>query len=399
MKILLHDYSGHAFLIQLARQLARDGHQVLHVHFAGFQTPKGKMAGRPDDPTGFETMGLVLQEAFAKHNYLKRIRQEHAYGRLLARTVEQWRPDVMFSSNCPLDPQHLAQNAARRLGIPFVFWVQDIYSVAIANVLKRKFPLLGKLVGFRYINLEKKLLRRSSRAIVITEDFVPVLDSWGVDRRKVDVVENWAAREELPERPKDNPWSRSQGLHDRLVFMYSGSIGLKHDPGLLLAVAEEFKDRPEIQVVVISEGPPVDWLKTHGKGFHNLRILPFQPYEMLPDVVGTGDVLMAVLDPEAGVYSVPSKVLTYLCARRALLASLPVENLAARILTRENAGLVAAAGDRAAFVAAARRLASDPSLRASLGENALAYASRTFEITAVSSRIAAIAGRARNGGS
>lgn len=394
MKILLHDYSGHAFLIQLARQLAREGHQVLHVHFAGFQTPKGKMAGRPEDPTGFETRGLVLKEAFAKHSYLKRIRQEFAYGRLLARTIEEWRPDVMFSSNCPLDPQHLAQNTALRLGIPFIFWVQDIYSVAIANVLRRKFPVLGDLVGSRYIRLEKKLLRRSSRVIAITGDFLPVLDRWGVHRARVDVVENWAAREELPERPKDNPWSRAQGLHDRLVFMYSGSIGLKHDPGLLLAVAQEFKDRPDIRVVVISEGPPVDWLKTHGAGLPHLLILPFQPYEVLPDVVGTGDVLMAVLDPEAGVYSVPSKVLTYLCARRPLLASLPLENLAARILTRENAGLVGPAGDRKAFVAAARRLAADPDLRAQLADNALAYANRTFEITSVSARIADIARRA-----
>lgn len=395
MKILLHDYSGHAFLLQLARQLARDGHEILHVHFAGFQTPKGKVGRRADDPPRFETRGLVLQEAFAKHSYVKRLSQEFAYGRLLARTIEEWRPDVVFSSNCPLDPQHLAQNAAVRRGIPFIFWVQDIYSVAIANVLRRKFPGVGRLVGARYISLEKKLLRRSARAIVITEDFVPVLTGWGVDRSRIDVVENWAAREELPQRPKDNPWSRAQGLHDRLVFMYSGSIGLKHDPGLLLAVAEAFKDRAEIQVVVVSDGPPMDWLRQHGAGLSNLRLLPFQPYEMLPDVVATGDILMAVLDPEAGVYSVPSKVLTYLCARRPLLASLPLENLASRILMRENAGVVGAAGDREAFVAGARRLAADPVLRATMADNGLAYANRTFDITAVAARISDIAHRAQ----
>ena len=181
--------------------------------------------------------------------------------------------------------------------------------------------------------------------------------------------------------------------------MYSGSIGLKHDPGLLLAVAEAFKDRPEIQVVVVSDGPPMEWLRQHGAGLNNLRLLPFQPYEMLPDVVATGDILMAVLDPEAGVYSVPSKVLTYLCARRPLLASLPLENLASRILMRENAGVVGAAGDRDAFVAGARRLAADPVLRGTMADNGLAYANRTFDITAVAARIADIAHRAQTGGS
>ena len=103
---------------------------------------------------------------------------------------------------------------------------------------------------------------------------------------------------------------------------------------------------------------------------------------------------MAVLDPDAGVYSVPSKVLTYLCAGRPLLAAMPLENLASRILTREKAGLVAPAGDRAAFVAGARQLAADPALRAALGANARAYADRTFDITAVAARITGIAHRA-----
>jgi len=159
MRILLHDYSGHAFLVQLARQLARDGHDVLHVHFPGFQTPKGVLARRPDDPAKFETRGLALPQAFAKYSYVKRLSQEFAYGRLLARTIEAWKPEVVLSANAPLDPQHLAWKAARRIGVPFVFWVQDIYSVAIANILKRKLPVLGHLVGARYVALEAVIRR------------------------------------------------------------------------------------------------------------------------------------------------------------------------------------------------------------------------------------------------
>ena len=84
MRLVLHDYSGHAFLVQLARQLARDGHDVLHLHFPGFQTPKGALLRRPDDPPNFETRGLSLPGTFAKYSYVKRLRQEFAYGRLLA---------------------------------------------------------------------------------------------------------------------------------------------------------------------------------------------------------------------------------------------------------------------------------------------------------------------------
>ena len=394
MRILLHDYSGHAFLVQLARRLARDGNEILHLHFPGFQTPKGALARRPDDPPNFETRGLVLPQAFAKHSYLRRVMQERAYGRLLAGAIESWRPEIVISANTPLDPQDIAQRAARRLGIPFVFWVQDIYSVAIDSILRRKLPLVGALVGARYVALEKRLLRNSSRAIVITEDFVPLLTRWGVARERIDVLENWAAREELPPQPRDNPWARAHGLADKLVLLYSGTLGLKHDPGMLLAVAQGFAGRDDVRVVVVSEGPAADWLRREGAGLANLVVLPFQPFETLPEVIATGDALLAILEPEAGIYSVPSKVLTYLCAGRPLLVAIPAENLAARILTREDAGLVVPAGDRAAFAAAARRLADDPALRARLGAHALAYADRAFDIAKVSARVQEIARRA-----
>ena len=33
-----------------------------------------------------------------------------------------------------------------------------------------------------------------------------------LDRGRIDVVENWAPREELPPQPRDNPWARAHGL-------------------------------------------------------------------------------------------------------------------------------------------------------------------------------------------
>ena len=87
MRLVLHDYSGHAFLVQLARQLARDGNDVLYLHFPGFQTPKGALLRRPDDPPSLEIRGLSLPEAFAKYSYVKRLSQEFAYGRRLARAI------------------------------------------------------------------------------------------------------------------------------------------------------------------------------------------------------------------------------------------------------------------------------------------------------------------------
>ena len=43
-----------------------------------------------------------------------------------------------------------------------------------------------------------------------------------------------------------------------------------------------------------------------------LTLLPFQPYADLPDVLGSGDILVVLLEQDAGEFSVPSKTLSYL---------------------------------------------------------------------------------------
>ena len=41
MRILVNDYAGHPFQLQLSRSLARDGHTVLHTYFGAYRPRKG----------------------------------------------------------------------------------------------------------------------------------------------------------------------------------------------------------------------------------------------------------------------------------------------------------------------------------------------------------------------
>ena len=390
MKILVHDYPGQPFQPSLSRHLAKLGHEVQHVFFADFQAPRGALTLRPDDPPTFSIRGLSLGKPFEKYNFFRRVFQEIAYGRLLAEAIGEYKPDVALAGNAPLDIQAISTKYCRRHGIPLVYWHQDIYSVAIDKILRRKFPGLGGLIGARYIALEKWLLRNSDHVVTITEDFLPILTEWGAPRDRITVIENWAAREDLAVRPRDNAWAREHGLNGKLVFLYSGTLGLKHNPDLLLQLARRYRDRADVRVVVNSEGIGSDWLRENGRDLSNLLLLPFQPFERLPDVLATADVLISVLEPDAGIFSVPSKVLTYLSAGRPVLGAIPAENLAARILTRNEAGLIAPPDNTQAFLAAAGKLADDPELRARLGKNALDYATRTFDIDAITARFAGL---------
>ena len=48
MRILVHDYAGHPFQVQLSRELARRGHEVRHAYASALQTPRGELVKRED---------------------------------------------------------------------------------------------------------------------------------------------------------------------------------------------------------------------------------------------------------------------------------------------------------------------------------------------------------------
>jgi glycosyltransferase involved in cell wall biosynthesis len=221
--------------------------------------------------------------------------------------------------------------------------------------------------------------------IVISEDFLPLLQRWGVGETRVVVIENWAPLAELPSLSRDNAWASEHGLDGKAVFLYSGTLGFKHDPSLLLELARWAGTR-EALVVVVSEGPGADWLAEHGAGEQALRLLPYQPYEQLPEVLASADVLVAVLEAEAGAFSVPSKVLAYLCAARPLLVSMPSDNLAARVVERSGGGILVPPHDAPSLWAGAEALLDDEPRRSELSRRARDYAEATFDLERIASR-------------
>ncbi len=395
MRLLIHDYAGHPFQIQLSRELACRGHTVLHAFAGELQTPRGELTPRPDDAPGFSIQEVAMDPDYAKHKYSFRRRRnmEIAYGRKLAALITRWKPDAVLSSNTPTETQQPALDAARRAGARFLIWHQDFYSIAVDKLVRKKIPVLGALIGKYYRWLERRQLQASDHIIAITGDFVPIMtEEFGVAQNRITVIPNWAPLETLPELPKENEWSCAHGLHDRFVYLYTGTLGMKHNPDLLLQLALQCRDNPRAVVVVISEGIGADWLKSKigEHGLTNLLLLPYQPFSLLPQVLAAGDVLVAVLEEEAGVFSVPSKVLTYLCAARPLLLAVPEVNLAAGIIREQRAGITVPPGSANDFLAAADRLHGNPEERAVMSANARGYAVEQFDIRTIGDRFEAL---------
>jgi glycosyltransferase involved in cell wall biosynthesis len=394
MRILVHDYVGHPFQVQLSRALAARGHQVLHAYNGSFQTPRGALVKRPGDAAGFGVGPINLPQEVPKTGFVKRFQLESIYGRLLERLAAEFRPDVVLSANTPSIPQRRLVRWCRKSKVRHVFWVQDVYGVAAYRLLKQKLPVVGAAVGKYFIHLDKASARQSDALVVITEDFRPLYESWGVPSDRIHVIHNWSVLEELPPRPRENDWSRANGLKSGPRLLYTGTLAMKHNPALLLELAKLCDERGDGEMIVVSEGIGVDWLRKAAaeQGVRSLRTMGFQPFEQLADCLGSADVLTAILEPDAGVFSVPSKVLSYLCAGRALLGAMPKENLAARIIADEGAGVVVAPDDLAGFRRAGAALLDDPQRMADCSAAARRYAEANFDIERIADRFSQVLG-------
>jgi len=102
--------------------------------------------------------------------------------------------------------------------------------------------------------------------------------------------------------------------------------------------------------------------------------------------MGASDVLIALLDSEAGALAVPSKVLSYLCAGRPLIVAAPRENHAVAVVERTGADLVISPDRPEELANAAKSLIENAEQRARYASNARAYAIETFDIAKITDR-------------
>jgi colanic acid biosynthesis glycosyl transferase WcaI len=394
MHIVMHDYSGHPFQVQLSRELARRGHQVRHQYCSSYTTGRGAVERAPEDPRSFSVEPLCMASEFARYSPLRRILQEFRYGASLARGLRCSPPQVVVMCNIPLLAHAVAAVMLRISGIAMVFWQQDVYSDAIGTAVRVR---LGRRVGgaLAWIadRVECHIARSSVRVIPISQRFTDVLRRWNVPPDVVTTIPNWAALPEMPRRPRDNAWAHRHDLVGRNVVLYSGTLGLKHDPQIFLDLASALGEHdPDARVVVISEGQGRALLEEERDRLqlNNLMLFDYQPYSSLPNVLASGDVLITVLQPDASRYSVPSKVLNYLCAARPVIGIMPAENEAADTLLMSGAGVVVSPDDRGTAVTRLLDLLAAPKRRDEMGAAGRRYAEEAFDIAAIGARFESV---------
>lgn len=376
MRILIHDYGRYAFTADLARQLAVGGHDVGYA-FSSLDTARSELPV-VDRLTLFPLQGA---DELSKGSFIRRYQAEVGHGLVASNAIRSYRPEVILSANTPLDAQRQMLKAARETNSAFVYWVQDILSLAMKKILSRKLPVVGGLIASRYNHLEGALLRKSNSVIAISDEFRIISENWGVSADRISVIENWAPKLRQVTDQEVSEWKAANGLTGKKLIIYSGTIGMKHSPEVALDLARRLSDTPEAAVVVIGEGQGVEWLRMHIEETirGSLVLLPFQPTETMPVALASATALLVLLDKEAGSYCVPSKIWTYMRAGKPIIAAMPGINPGSRRIKETQSGIAVETEDLEGLVAGAKMILSNPELALAMGRSAEDFADMTFD--------------------
>ncbi|MBQ8219589.1 MAG: glycosyltransferase family 4 protein [Bacteroidaceae bacterium] len=277
--------------------------------------------------------------------------------------------DLIYVASTPPTQGALAALVKKIKKVPFVYNLQDIFPDSLAGTgLAKKDSLLWKIGRV----IENFTYRNADKIIVISEDFKRNIMEKGVPEEKIVVVYNWVDEEAVRHVPREeNKLFDMYGLDRKKFYVtYSGNIGLTQNMDMLLEVAKELEEDPNIQFVLIGEGAYKKRVEEiiAEKNIGNVTLLPFQPYEDISHVFSLGDAGLVISKPGVGENSVPSKTWSILSASRPVLANFD-ENELKSIVAENQCGIFTKAGDKEAFKQAILDLYHDREHCEQLGRN------------------------------
>ena len=208
----------------------------------------------------------------------------------------------------------------------------------------------------------------SDKIIVISSDFKKFLDKESLI--KTSVVENWSPFI----KPKLNKIKFYKKIFNRLnkfCFVYSGTLGYKHNSELFIKIAKQF---PEIIIIISSSGKFASRLKEISKTqLPNIIVTNWVNYKNLSSFLSIADAFIVTLDSDASTFSVPSKIYAYLTIGRPILGSMPLENLGSKKITRMKVGYVSKPENINNFMNNCKKIIKNKKLRTMFSKNSKNY--------------------------
>jgi len=341
-------YSSYHLMLEIIKRILASGHEVWLVQV---KNSDGKL---PSELTKERKLHVinVPQNKVKKSNFALRYLNGFHYYRESAKEVAKLANiiDVIFlqSNNTAITPI----NIARKLHIPVVYNVQDIFPID-AMVIGKLSKSNPAFIVAR--TLQAKAYKKATRVVTISEDLKKTIQKEG--RTDVDVIYNWSYQNE----PYNIPDNKNHFLISNYIerdngfrVIYAGNVGQMMESEMIVQVAKILKNEEQIKFYIIGNGSGLNRFKKRvsEEKLNNILFYGFQPMEYAQDNYCAADVNVNPV-PKGVIYTcMPSKTATCLLSEKPTVISMDIDSDMARKLSSVDQWTVVPPGDAKAMAEA-----------------------------------------------
>jgi len=144
---------------------------------------------------------------------------------------------------------------------------------------------------------------------------------------------------------------------------------------ILVSAAEQLKENKRIQFLLIGEGHYREALaeKLKEKNLENVRLLPLQAKERLPEVLASADAGVVMETRRMANLSMPSKILNLMACGRPLIAVTAPQTALGLLVAEKKCGVVVTPGNADLLALAVLNLSGSFTMAPSMGAAAREY--------------------------
>lgn len=228
--------------------------------------------------------------------------------------------DLILSPSPPLTVGWMNLGLAKLKGCKVIYNVQEIYP----DILKLKGGITLKFLKW----MEHKVYNGSDAVTTIDKVFHDTIVDRFEDKSNLHIIPNFVDTElykEVSDQELENlrnRWANTNLSNDpnTIKLLYAGNIGHAQSWEPLIELADRTRDL-NVEYIVIGEGAKRGYLvdETEQRNLTNLRILPYQPRELMPAILSYSDASFIFMAPEMDGDGFPSKVYTIMACERPML--------------------------------------------------------------------------------
>jgi glycosyltransferase involved in cell wall biosynthesis len=269
-----------------------------------------------------------------------RMRESWSFGWQACRFLENQEIDVVYANPWPLFGAALIARHCSRHGIPLVLHIKDIYPESLQGKIPR---WLFGWVSLALTALDRWILRRVARVVVISENMRRTyVEHRGAPSDKVIIILDWVDERRFAALPtKAEACAHYNIPAEPFTFLYLGNIGpVAGVEGLIEAFhAAGLKSA---QLVIAGDGSSkaacVDLAQR--LKVNDVRFISDPDAKNVPLLQSLGHVCLLSMRKDAGMSSIPSKLMAYLLSAKPVLATVDLECDTSRAISEAKCGWV-----------------------------------------------------------